>query len=92
VLEPGGRLGLLEVDRPQHPLVAAGHRLYFERVVPLVGGLVADRHAYRYLPESAAYLPAEAEMVRMLREAGFHRIQKKRPMLGAIQSITAERR
>lgn len=92
VLEPGGRLGLLEVDRPRNPVVAAGHRLYFERVVPLVGGLLADGHAYRYLPESAAYLPTEAEMVRMLRDAGFHRIRKARPMFGAIQSITAERR
>lgn len=30
-------------------------------------------------------------MVRMLREAGFRRIRKQRPMFGAIQSITAER-
>jgi len=92
VLEPGGRLGLLEVDRPRNPLVAAGHRLYFQKVVPRVGGLLADRAAYHYLPESAAYLPGEAEMVRMLREAGFHRIRKRRPMYGAIQSMTAERR
>ena len=91
VLEPGGRLGLLEVDRPRNPLVAAGHRFYFQKVVPRVGGLLADRAAYHYLPESAAYLPEEAEMVRMLREAGFRRIRKQRPMFGAIQSITAVR-
>lgn len=92
VLEPGGRLGLLEVDRPRNPLVAAGHLFYFQKVVPRVGGLLADRAAYHYLPESAAYLPEEAEMVRMLREAGFRRIRKQRPMFGAIQSITAVRR
>ncbi|WP_322796603.1 ubiquinone/menaquinone biosynthesis methyltransferase [Tepidiforma sp.] len=92
VLEPGGRLGLLEVDTPANPLIAAGHRLYFHRVVPLVGGLLADGAAYRYLPESAVYLPPERELVRMLVDAGFHRVQKRRPMFGAIQAITAERR
>lgn len=92
VLEPGGRLGLLEVDRPRNPLVAAAHGLYFRRAVPLLGGLFAERDAYHYLPESAAYLPGERELVAMLREAGFHRIRKRGLMLGAIQAVTAERR
>lgn len=93
VLQPGGRLGLLEVDRPRNRLVAAGHSLYFNRVVPLVGGLVAgDRQAYRYLPQSASYLPSQDEFVRMLVDAGFHRVQKRSPMFGAAQAMTAVRR
>lgn len=92
VLDRGGRLGLLEVDQPRSPLIGAGHEFYFRRVVPWVGGLFADREAYHYLPESAAYLPTERELVRMLVDAGFHRIRKRRPMLGAIQALTAERR
>jgi len=93
VLQPGGRLGLLEVDRPRSRTVRAGHALYFEHVVPIVGGLLShEPQAYRYLPQSAVYLPAERELVRMLRDAGFERIQKGRPMLGAIQSIRAVRK
>lgn len=92
VLEPGGRIGLLEVDRPRSALVRTGHGLYFNRVVPLVGGLLSsDRNAYRYLPESAAYLPPEPELIAMLRAAGFARIAKRRHMFGAIQAITAVR-
>ena len=93
VIEPGGRLGLLEVDRPRSRVVAAGHGLYFNHVVPLVGGVVGgERQAYRYLPQSASYLPGQDELVRMLVDAGFHRIQKRSPLFGAAQAITAVRR
>lgn len=91
VLQPGGRLGLLEVDTPPNRLVAAGHRLYFRHAVPLAGRLFADGRAYRYLPESTVYLPGQDELVRMLVVAGFRRIAKRRPMLGAIQAVTAVR-
>jgi len=45
--------------------------VYFERVVPVIGGLLSDRDAYAYLPRSMAYLPPPAEMLAMLRAAGF---------------------
>ena len=45
--------------------------MYFEHVVPMIGGLLSDRDAYAYLPKSMAYLPPPAEMLAMLRAAGF---------------------
>lgn len=89
ILEPGGRLGLLEVDRPRNALVRFAHGVYFELLVPRVGAWIGRDPAYRYLPQSAVYLPDEAEMVAMLMSAGFRHIQKKTPMCGAIQAITA---
>jgi demethylmenaquinone methyltransferase/2-methoxy-6-polyprenyl-1,4-benzoquinol methylase len=91
VLRPGGRLGLLEVDRPRNRFVAAGHGFYFGHVVPLAGGLLADRRAYRYLPDSVAYLPAEAELLAMVAAAGFTGIRKRTFLWGAAQAITAVR-
>lgn len=92
VLRPGGRLGLLEVDEPANPLFRAGHRLYFRRVVPVVGGwLSGDRQAYRYLPQSAVYLPDARTLAGWLREAGFRDIRKRQFMFGAIQAISAVR-
>lgn len=90
VLGPGGRLGLLEVDQPPNRAVRAAHSVYFDRIVPRLGGwLSSDSAAYRYLPESAVYLPSERELVRTLRAAGFHRIVKRRHMMGAVQAVTA---
>ena len=92
IIEPGGRLGLLEVDQPRNRALRVGHRLYFQHAVPRLGGAIGRDAAYRYLPQSAVYLPAERELVRMLLAAGFHRIQKRRPMFGAIQAVSAVRR
>ena len=92
VLEPGGRMVLLEVDTPRNPLVRWGHGFYFNRVVPFIGGIISDRQAYQYLPKSVVYLPPQDELVRMLGDAGFHRIQKQRLGMGAAQALRAVRR
>jgi demethylmenaquinone methyltransferase/2-methoxy-6-polyprenyl-1,4-benzoquinol methylase len=91
VLTPGGRIALLDVDRPPSRLVAAGHSLYFDRVVPRIGGWLSDRSAYAYLPRSTSYLPAEPALLAMLRDAGFEDVHKRRFLLGTAQLLTARR-
>jgi len=92
VLRAGGRLAILEIDRPASPALRRAHSLYFDRVVPFVGGLLSDAAAYRYLPASTAYLPGEADLRALLAEAGFGAVRKRRFALGAAQLVTAERR
>jgi demethylmenaquinone methyltransferase/2-methoxy-6-polyprenyl-1,4-benzoquinol methylase len=91
VVRPGGRISLLEVSEPDRGLLRAGHRIWFRQVVPVIGGLVSDRAAYRYLPRSTAYLPATPELRSMLTEAGFSAVNR-RPLSGGLsQLITATR-
>jgi len=71
VVRPGGRIALLDVAIPRHPVLRWGPGLYFGRIVPRIGGLLSDGAAYRYLPRSVAYLPPGGELVAMLRRAGF---------------------
>jgi len=71
VVRPGGAVALLDASRPDNAVLRAGHAVYFERVVPMIGGLLSDRDAYAYLPRSMAYLPPPGEMLRMLRASGF---------------------
>ncbi len=91
VLRSGGRIGLLEVDSPTNPVLRWGHGLYFGRVVPLIGGLLSDRDAYRYLPESVAYLPPPEELLAGLRSAGFVDVRRHQLSAGIAQLITATR-
>jgi demethylmenaquinone methyltransferase / 2-methoxy-6-polyprenyl-1,4-benzoquinol methylase len=71
VVRPGGRIALLDVGIPENPVIRFGNSIYFGRIVPKIGALLSDGAAYRYLPKSVAYLPEPAEMVTMLRRAGF---------------------
>lgn len=91
VLRPGGRLALLEVAEPAWPPARAVHRLYFHRVVPVVGGALSDREAYRYLPASSGLLPEPARLEAMASAAGFSSFRRRLLGLGAAQLISASR-
>ncbi len=92
VVRPGGRISLLEVSEPVQPLLALGDRIWFRRVVPVIGGVLSDRDAYRYLPKSTAYLPSTEELRAMLGGAGFSSVNH-RPLSGGLsQLVTATRK
>ena len=61
------------------------------KVVPLIGGLLSDRTAYRYLPKSTAYLPSTDELRTMLVEAGFSSVNRRALSGGLSQLLTATR-
>jgi demethylmenaquinone methyltransferase/2-methoxy-6-polyprenyl-1,4-benzoquinol methylase len=92
VLRPGGKVALLEVAQPENAVLRWGHGLYFGKVVPLVGGLLSDRDAYRYLPKSVAYLPPPNRMVAMMAEAGFGGAARRPLSTGIAQLLTGTRR
>ena len=71
VLRPGGRWVCLELTPFRVPVLRAGFGLYFERVVPLVGGMISgERDAYRYLPSSVQNFPMASELVVLMQRAG----------------------
>ena len=91
ILQPGGRMALLEVDTPANPILRWGHQFYFNRVVPFVGGLLSDKQAYAYLPKSVSYLPSPAEFRGIIEQVGFQRVVRQ-PLSGGIaQLIVAQR-
>jgi demethylmenaquinone methyltransferase/2-methoxy-6-polyprenyl-1,4-benzoquinol methylase len=91
VLRPGGRLAVLEVDAPTSPLLRAGYDLWFTRAVPVLGGALSDKEAYRYLPQSVAYLPGPTELRRLLRRAGFAAVGI-RPLAGGLSQLVVATR
>lgn len=91
VLRPGGRVAILEVSAPRSRVLRAGHHIYFHKVVPVVGGLLSDRDAYRYLPESTEYLPPTETLLDMMVAAGFTGVDAEPLGLGAAQLLTGAR-
>ncbi len=92
VVRPDGRISLLEVAEPSNPVIRAGHRLHFGKVIPLVGGLLSDRAAYEYLPKSVAYLPPTDELLGLLAGHGFEAVDRLLLSGGIAQLITATRK
>ena len=91
VVRPGGRIALLDVSEPDRAVVRWGHGLYFNRLVPRIGGLLSDRSAYAYLPRSVSYLPPSAEMLDQLARAGFVDTAHRQLSGGITQLLTARR-
>ncbi|MGQ0830477.1 MAG: ubiquinone/menaquinone biosynthesis methyltransferase [Microthrixaceae bacterium] len=91
IVRPGGRISLLEVAEPPNRVMRLGHGLYFGKVVPLIGGLLSDPAAYRYLPRSVAYLPEPPVMLDQIAAAGFAEVDRTLLSVGIAQLITATR-
>ena len=91
IVRPGGRIALLEVSAPTNPILRWGHSVYFGQVVPRIGAALSDADAYRYLPESVAYLPATEQLLAMIAAAGFRRVERSELTGGIAQLITASR-
>lgn len=89
VLAPGGVLLILEFFLPRRGLMARFFQLYFHHILPMVGGLLSDREAYRYLPQSVgSFYEPEALRV-ILYEMGFTVEETVSYLFGAARLIKA---
>ena len=91
VVRPRGRIALLEVAEPENRVLRRGHAVYFGKVVPKIGGLLSDRDAYRYLPQSVAYLPEPEALVARIRAAGFADAERRLLSGGIAQLLVGTR-
>jgi demethylmenaquinone methyltransferase/2-methoxy-6-polyprenyl-1,4-benzoquinol methylase len=74
VLRSGGRVGILEITQPRGAL-APFYRLWFDRVVPLLGKVLPGGSAYTYLPASVRRFPGPEELAALLEASGFSAVR-----------------
>jgi demethylmenaquinone methyltransferase/2-methoxy-6-polyprenyl-1,4-benzoquinol methylase len=70
VVKPGGKVVVLEITTPTRPPLSTFYRLWFDRVVPVIGKLAGDSEAYEYLPSSVKRFPGPRELAAKLDAAG----------------------
>ena len=72
VLRSEGEVIVLEFSEPTLPVFRQLYGFYFNRVLPLVGGLISgNREAYSYLPRSVGSFPQGTEFLELMEAAGF---------------------
>jgi len=85
VAKPGGRVVILEFNRPRNPVFRALADFYSFAILPRIGGLVSGRRsAYSYLPASVAAFHSRDTMSEKLRDAGLGQISWKDLNLGMV--------
>jgi demethylmenaquinone methyltransferase/2-methoxy-6-polyprenyl-1,4-benzoquinol methylase len=74
VLRSGGRLGILEITTPRG-FLAPFYRVWFDRIVPLLGRLLPGGDAYTYLPASVRRFPGAEDLAALLESCGFSGVE-----------------
>jgi demethylmenaquinone methyltransferase/2-methoxy-6-polyprenyl-1,4-benzoquinol methylase len=85
VTMPGGRVVTLDITRLTRPGWSALFNVYFHRVVPLLGALVArDRAAYTYLPASVDRFVTPRELTTLMETLGLRDVRSRTFGLGTV--------
>jgi len=91
MLRPGGRLGILEITTPRGRL-APFYRVWFDRIVPLLGKVLPGGAAYTYLPASVRRFPGPDDLAALLERTGFADVRYRLFAGGIVALHVAEAR
>ena len=84
-LKPGGVAVCLEIARPTGRVSSMFYGLWFDKIVPRLGGLISgDASAYSYLPESVKEFVAPGELADIIGHNGLQDVTWKRLAGGII--------
>ena len=87
VTKTGGRVLILEFSKPANPLLKAGHWLYLQTVVPLVGLIFSGNFkAYTYLNQTIQTFPYGDRFCKILKQMGFLDVEPH-PLMGGVATI-----
>ena len=85
VTRPGGRVVALEITRVAVPVWGGIFGVYFRRLVPAIGAVVArDRQAYTYLPASVDRFLTARELATAMERAGLRDVRFRTFALGTV--------
>lgn len=87
VVKPGGQVVCLELSKPDWQPFKFVYYLYFERILPLMGKLVAKSfEQYKWLPDSLKVFPDLKQLSELFRKAGLGQV-KAYPLTGGIAAL-----
>ena len=84
ILRPGGRLIILEFSLPTNTILRGLYNFYFRKILPRTATLISGDKtgAYKYLPESVNTFIGREQMMEMMTQAGFHKVENRAMTFG----------
>lgn len=90
VLRSSGKATILEFRLPSNKLIKKLYLFYFNKILPFIGKLISkDREAYTYLPESVYEFDEKVNLVELLKQSGFIKVEKYSLTFGLVQVVIA---
>lgn len=87
VVKPGGLVVCLEASKPTWQPFKSIYYVYFQKVLPMLGKLVANRYEqYKWLPESLMQFPGREELAQIFRETGLTKVEAY-PLTGGVAAL-----
>jgi demethylmenaquinone methyltransferase/2-methoxy-6-polyprenyl-1,4-benzoquinol methylase len=69
VCRPGGKVVVLEFSKTRNAAIDRGFKLYFSRILPLIGRVVTGTRAYSYLSKSVEAFPEGLQFCQLMSQA-----------------------
>ena len=87
VIKKDGKVIILEFTFPKKRLLRRLYPIYFEKILPWIGGLISgDREAYAYLPESVYHFQYAENYEEIMRKVGLENVGSQ-SLTGGVASI-----
>ena len=87
VIQKGGKVIILEFTFPQKGLMRRLYPIYFQRILPWVGGFISgDQGAYAYLPESVLHFASAENYEEIMKGAGLENVGSQ-SLTGGVASV-----
>jgi demethylmenaquinone methyltransferase / 2-methoxy-6-polyprenyl-1,4-benzoquinol methylase len=84
VVRPGGRVVILEFNRPRPCWYRPFVDFYLFRILPRIGGLFSRREAYTYLPESMKLFVSREQLTEIMHTAGLRNVEVRDLNFGTV--------
>jgi demethylmenaquinone methyltransferase/2-methoxy-6-polyprenyl-1,4-benzoquinol methylase len=75
VVRPGGKVVILEMTTPTRRPLSSFFKLWFDRIVPVLGRFAGDPAAYAYLPNSVRRFPGPEALAARMTDAGLRDVR-----------------
>ncbi len=87
VIQNSGKVIILEFTFPQKGLMRRLYPIYFQKVLPWVGGFISgNRGAYAYLPESVFHFASAESYEEIMKKVGLENVGSK-SLTGGVASV-----